>query len=211
MVCRKARCLGTTSLGNFEHEERRPTAGWSTCHPVRPRGRQTPVPQGTAALLSPRRIIFVKEVTMANKTLFASLKSRFVRADARNEAGGRAYALAPKHALAQLAATGCFNGTLLRHGRGAARHAEDADRPGRRQRLPGQAGGLQPRAGHDEGHAGGAAGGPVEARSGRCSARSSTASWTTAASCARWCSSSARASSAARACRTRSSGRSSGG
>ena len=29
----------------------------------------------------------------------------------RNEAGGRAYALTPKHALAQLAATGCFNGT----------------------------------------------------------------------------------------------------
>ena len=48
---------------------------------------------------------------MANKSLFASLKSRFVRADTRNEAGGRAYTLAPKHALAQLAATGCFNGT----------------------------------------------------------------------------------------------------
>ena len=48
---------------------------------------------------------------MANKSLFASLKSRFVRADTRNEAGGRAYMLAPKHALAKLAATGCFNGT----------------------------------------------------------------------------------------------------
>jgi 60 kDa SS-A/Ro ribonucleoprotein len=48
---------------------------------------------------------------MANKLLFASLKNRFVRATARNEAGGRAYALEPKHALAQLAATGCFNGT----------------------------------------------------------------------------------------------------
>ena len=48
---------------------------------------------------------------MANKSLFASLKSRFVRADTVNEAGGRAYTLAPKHALAQLAATGCFNGT----------------------------------------------------------------------------------------------------
>ncbi len=48
---------------------------------------------------------------MANKSLFASLKSRFVRADTRNEAGGRAYTLEPKHALAQLAATGCFNGT----------------------------------------------------------------------------------------------------
>ncbi len=48
---------------------------------------------------------------MANKSLFASLKSRLVRADTVNEAGGRAYTLEPKHALAQLAATGCFNGT----------------------------------------------------------------------------------------------------
>ena len=47
---------------------------------------------------------------MANKTLFASLKSLLPRAAARNEAGGRAYQFAPKHALAQLAATGCFNG-----------------------------------------------------------------------------------------------------
>jgi 60 kDa SS-A/Ro ribonucleoprotein len=46
---------------------------------------------------------------MANTTLFASLKCRFARATARNEAGGRAYALPAKHALAQLAATGCFN------------------------------------------------------------------------------------------------------
>ena len=49
---------------------------------------------------------------MANKSLFASLKSMLPRADARNEAGGSAYALAPKHALAQIAATGCFNGTF---------------------------------------------------------------------------------------------------
>ena len=48
---------------------------------------------------------------MANKSLFASLKSRLVPANTRNEAGGRAYTLEPKHALAQLAATGCFNGT----------------------------------------------------------------------------------------------------
>jgi 60 kDa SS-A/Ro ribonucleoprotein len=53
----------------------------------------------------------VKEFSMANTTLFASLKSRLARATARNEAGGRAYALPAKHALAQLAATGCFNGT----------------------------------------------------------------------------------------------------
>lgn len=48
---------------------------------------------------------------MANSTLFSSLKSMLPRADARNEAGGRAYALEPKHALAQIAATGCFSGT----------------------------------------------------------------------------------------------------
>jgi 60 kDa SS-A/Ro ribonucleoprotein len=49
---------------------------------------------------------------MTNQSLFASLKSRFARANARNEAGGRAYQLPAKHALAQLAATGCFNGTF---------------------------------------------------------------------------------------------------
>ena len=48
---------------------------------------------------------------MADKSLFASPKSRHPRADTRNEAGGPAYALEPKHALAQLAATGCFGGT----------------------------------------------------------------------------------------------------
>lgn len=42
-----------------------------------------------------------------NATLFANVKTR---ATAINEAGGLAYRLAPKHALAQLAATGCFNG-----------------------------------------------------------------------------------------------------
>ena len=47
---------------------------------------------------------------MANKNLFAGLTSLLPRADAVNEAGGRAYRLPPKHALAQLAATGCFNG-----------------------------------------------------------------------------------------------------
>ena len=48
---------------------------------------------------------------MANKTLFSSIKSRFVRTNTVNEAGGRAYKFTPKHALAQMAATGCFNGT----------------------------------------------------------------------------------------------------
>lgn len=47
---------------------------------------------------------------MANKTLFSSSTSRLPRANTVNEAGGRAYQLSPKHALAQIAATGCFNG-----------------------------------------------------------------------------------------------------
>ncbi len=45
---------------------------------------------------------------MANKSLFASKTARLPRADAVNEAGGRAYKLEPKHALAQVAATGTF-------------------------------------------------------------------------------------------------------
>ena len=47
---------------------------------------------------------------MANTTLFSSIKSLLPRTDSYNEAGGRAYKLTPKHALAQIAATGCFNG-----------------------------------------------------------------------------------------------------
>lgn len=49
---------------------------------------------------------------MANKTLFSSIKSKFVRTDTYNEAGGRAYRFTPKHALAQMATTGCFNGVF---------------------------------------------------------------------------------------------------
>ncbi len=45
---------------------------------------------------------------MANKSLFASLTNRLPQANAVNEAGGRAYKLEPKHALAQVAATGTF-------------------------------------------------------------------------------------------------------
>ena len=47
---------------------------------------------------------------MANKTLFSSTKSKLPRTDTWNEAGGRSYKFAPKHALAQMAATGSFNG-----------------------------------------------------------------------------------------------------
>ncbi|MEZ6094246.1 MAG: TROVE domain-containing protein [Pirellulaceae bacterium] len=60
-----------------------------------------------------RRTVFIEEVIpMANKSLFASRKSRLPRANAINEAGGRAYQLDPKHALAQVAATGTFGNTF---------------------------------------------------------------------------------------------------
>jgi 60 kDa SS-A/Ro ribonucleoprotein len=44
---------------------------------------------------------------MANKNLYANVQTRV---NTLNEAGGVAFRLPPKHALAQLAATGCFNG-----------------------------------------------------------------------------------------------------
>jgi 60 kDa SS-A/Ro ribonucleoprotein len=49
---------------------------------------------------------------MANQTLFQTLAGKFSRADAVNEAGGKAFALTPKQALAQYAVTGCLNGTF---------------------------------------------------------------------------------------------------
>jgi 60 kDa SS-A/Ro ribonucleoprotein len=49
---------------------------------------------------------------MANKTLFQSIAVALApKADSFNEAGGRAYTLAPRQALAQFAATGCLNRT----------------------------------------------------------------------------------------------------
>lgn len=49
---------------------------------------------------------------MANVQLFKTSRGAFVpAAKARNEAGGRAYALEPAQALAQYAATGCLNQT----------------------------------------------------------------------------------------------------
>jgi 60 kDa SS-A/Ro ribonucleoprotein len=49
---------------------------------------------------------------MANKTLFSTSSGPLApKADSFNEAGGRAYALGPRQALAQLAATGCLNRT----------------------------------------------------------------------------------------------------
>lgn len=49
---------------------------------------------------------------MASKSLFQSFIGAIApKADTRNEAGGLAYALTPRHALAQYAATGCLNQT----------------------------------------------------------------------------------------------------
>jgi len=50
---------------------------------------------------------------MANQTLFQSLIGAFLPStDVVNDAGGKAYAMQPKQALAQYAATGCLNGTF---------------------------------------------------------------------------------------------------
>lgn len=50
---------------------------------------------------------------MASKTLFQSIRGMLLpSANVRNEAGGRAYQMAPKQALAQYASTGCLNGTF---------------------------------------------------------------------------------------------------
>lgn len=50
---------------------------------------------------------------MANKNLFQTVKGLFTpKPDTVNEAGGKAYKLLPKHALAQYAATGCFSNTF---------------------------------------------------------------------------------------------------
>jgi len=50
---------------------------------------------------------------MSNKSIFKTVRGLFTpRADTVNEAGGLAYELSPKAALAQYAATGCFNQTF---------------------------------------------------------------------------------------------------
>jgi 60 kDa SS-A/Ro ribonucleoprotein len=54
---------------------------------------------------------------MVNTQLFQTLRGMFVPpADTVNDAGGAAYALPPKHLLAQLAATGCLNHTFYASG-----------------------------------------------------------------------------------------------
>ena len=49
---------------------------------------------------------------MANKHIFRSLAGSPPPAETRNEAGGKAFALPPRQALAQYAVTGCLNGTF---------------------------------------------------------------------------------------------------
>ena len=50
---------------------------------------------------------------MANRSLFRSLVGKLLpKADTRNEEGGPAYRMPPKHALAQYAATGCLHTTF---------------------------------------------------------------------------------------------------
>ena len=144
---------------------------------------------------------------MANKNLFSSIKSWLPRTSAVNEAGGRAYALAPKHALAQLAATGCFNGAYYATRRDSARRAQAADRPGRRQRLPGQAGRLRRERAYMKDMPAALVGCALEARHGALAPRVRPRRRQRprpAHACSRWF---ARASSAARACRRRCSGR----
>jgi 60 kDa SS-A/Ro ribonucleoprotein len=54
---------------------------------------------------------------MANKSLFKSTVGKLLpKATAKNEAGGVAYTMPPKHMLAQYAATGCLNSTFYASG-----------------------------------------------------------------------------------------------
>ncbi len=49
---------------------------------------------------------------MVNQNLFASTQRNSVDTDCRNDAGGKAYSLSSKEALAQFAVTGCFSNTF---------------------------------------------------------------------------------------------------
>jgi 60 kDa SS-A/Ro ribonucleoprotein len=72
---------------------------------------------------------------VANKALFGGAQApgkTIPATDTTNKAGGRAYAFAPEHALAQLAATGTFNGTFYGTGQDqlkAIREAADGCSP----------------------------------------------------------------------------------
>lgn len=69
-------------------------------------------PHKLSQIVLARRLLSLLAI-MASKSLFRSLAGKLMpRADARNGAGAPAYALSAKHALAQYAATGCFNATF---------------------------------------------------------------------------------------------------
>src|SRR5579863_5793106 len=54
---------------------------------------------------------------MANKTIFRSVIGKLLpKTNCTNEAGGQAYAMSSRHALAQYAATGCFGQTFYASG-----------------------------------------------------------------------------------------------
>lgn len=61
----------------------------------------------------PKQTLFLKGNKMANKSIFNSPKSSVSVpvADTRNEAGGKAYSMTDKHALAQYVCTGALNST----------------------------------------------------------------------------------------------------
>jgi 60 kDa SS-A/Ro ribonucleoprotein len=73
-----------------------------------------PLPSALASPLLYRDTAFTRgRKRMANAALFRSLIAALIpKTDAHNEAGGRAYELPPRQALAQFAATGCFNATF---------------------------------------------------------------------------------------------------
>ena len=54
---------------------------------------------------------------MANVDLFGGAKAKKSRPNTRNQAGGRAYSMSDKHALAQYAATGMFGDTFYADGK----------------------------------------------------------------------------------------------
>src|SRR3954451_3130828 len=65
------------------------------------------------ALQNGMRIRPKQEEIMSNKSIFKTVRGMFTpKANTVNEAGGLAYKLSPKQALAQYAATGCFSHTF---------------------------------------------------------------------------------------------------
>jgi len=65
--------------------------------------------QGSHERMKKKRL----EIKMANKSMFASVRGKLLpAASILNAAGGKAFELSPRQTLAQLAVTGCLNGTF---------------------------------------------------------------------------------------------------